>query len=523
MTLTIHKLSTRCRSPKSAERVSALVDDTARGMLGSELRGQLGPSLDRLPAVIRMKQLHVKVKIPARKLNAAALATAWARAITVALHQTLAHPRGEAAPDSSRRHESEAAYKAAMLHHIATKGLHPCWEFPELKQWQSGSPADAVVSLLRQDGSLIAHIFAEMEQRGWLDALLTGLDELSLERIMQSIASTEFPSAGLTIDRFVELGVAAAAPGGVRTHWAFAGRRQATRLWARLHPRFAVRDTWHALRLLLRFLEMPMIVALRDPALLSDTIPFPSWCEAIVKMKAAPGPASSQVNSSALVSARSAELLQALRALQPLVPSAAPISSTGPMETAQWIVSGCAGMMLMTPIVRRLDLWRLVDEPEFIRFGGPRALSFLLAGVGMTLLGRWRPGDPVDPAVALFAGMLSEPDLTGMKGFFSEASIDCVADVVKAGTWEEALDAAATELTRTFAGVVRGFRHATREAVVRQFLCVRGRIRVERTRLLVVLDSTPWAVALRLSGVDAPVERVEWLNERRVEFVLEGL
>ena len=84
MTLTIHKLSTRCRSPRGFERPGALVDDVARGSLASELAAHLGPSLDRLPAVARLKQLRVRLKIPSRNLNAMNLADAWARAFTLA-------------------------------------------------------------------------------------------------------------------------------------------------------------------------------------------------------------------------------------------------------------------------------------------------------------------------------------------------------------------------------------------------------------------------------------------------------
>ena len=138
MPLTIHKLSTHCRAPRSAERHGALVDEIARGSLASELNGQLGPSLDRLSAVMRLKELRVRVRIPARNLTASALASAWAREFTLALHRALAYPAGDGVI-SSRRHESAAAYEAAMLHHIATKGTAPCWEFPELEEWRGSS------------------------------------------------------------------------------------------------------------------------------------------------------------------------------------------------------------------------------------------------------------------------------------------------------------------------------------------------------------------------------------------------
>jgi hypothetical protein len=177
----------------------------------------------------------------------------------------------------------------------------------------------------------------------------------------------------------------------------------------------------------------------------------------------------------------------------------------------------------MLSIVRRLDLWRFSRSPDFIRFGGPRALSFFLAGVGMTLLRHWELADPVDPAVGLFAGIFSEPDLAGMRQFFAEADVGAIAEFVQAETWTEALDRAATKLARSFAARVRGFRNASRDAVVKQFTRLRGRLLVEDDRLLVVLAPSPWAVALHLSGLDDPLDWVEWLGQRRVEFVLEGL
>jgi hypothetical protein len=76
MSLTIRKLSTHCRSPRNFESPAALVEDVAWGPLASELRATLGPSLDRLPAVIRLKTLHVRLKVPSRNLNTTKLASA---------------------------------------------------------------------------------------------------------------------------------------------------------------------------------------------------------------------------------------------------------------------------------------------------------------------------------------------------------------------------------------------------------------------------------------------------------------
>lgn len=129
MKLVIHKLNTRCRRPRGVQSPATMMDDVARVQLAPELQAQLGPSLDHLPAVIRLKQLKVSVKIPARELSRAKLASAWARAFVVALHQSLAHPPGDGAI-CSRRYPSEAAYKAAMLHRLATEGWRPVGSFP---------------------------------------------------------------------------------------------------------------------------------------------------------------------------------------------------------------------------------------------------------------------------------------------------------------------------------------------------------------------------------------------------------
>jgi hypothetical protein len=326
---------------------------------------------------------------------------------------------------------------------------------------------------------------------------------------------------GLSLEDLIELARLAAASGALRPQLALAGRRQAISLWVQLRQRWPVREMWHGMRLLLKFLEMPAILLLRDPALLADAIPFPAWCERIVVGGERPV---DFLNREGPYSERESGLLSVLDTIRPLVPTAAnPIPSGRTGATITWMTSDCAGILLMLSVVRRLDLTRLIRKPEFARLGGVRALSFLLAGIGMTLLKRWTPAEPVEPAVAIFAGMLPEPDLSGLRQFFSSTEVSVIADFVRGETWAEALDHAAVELVRGFASRVRGFRKASHQAIVRQFIRLRGRILVEDARLLVVLEPSPFSVALHLSSMDDPLDGVEWLNQRRVDFVLEGL
>lgn len=519
MSLTIRKLNTRCRSPKSVEHPAGLVQDVGRGFLASELGAQLGPSLDRLPAVVRLKRLHVGLRIPARNLDAARLASAWARAFTIAIHRALAYPPGDGVV-SSRRYETPAAYQAAMLDYVATQGLAPSWEFPEIRSLRSPSHAEASLEILLGEPAKAGEILAELERRNRLDFLLTFWDETSLERIMQALARSDGSAAGLDLNGLIELGRAAASAGALQPQWPLASRRQAIRLWVRARRRWPLRAAWHGLRLLVRMLEIPALLVLRSRQLLEDPIPFPSWCGDLVATLA-DAPALVTGREPAPVRERLAALLETLR---PLVPTAAvaPPANWSAVQPA-WIHSECAGVLLMLSVVRRLDLASFARKPEFLRFGGMRAFSFLLAGIGMSLLKRWNPSDAIEPAVAVFAGMMLDPDLAGMRQFFSATDVSVLSAFAPGATWPEALDRAATQFTRAFAACVRGFRKASRESAVKQFIRVPGRILVEEARIMVVLEPTPFAVALHLSGVDDTIAGIEWLGGRRVEFVLEGL
>jgi hypothetical protein len=137
---------------------------------------------------------------------------------------------------------------------------------------------------------------------------------------------------------------------------------------------------------------------------------------------------------------------------------------------------------------------------------------FTLAGLALSALGRFDPEvKELDPAVALFAGFTGDPDMERMRTAFRES-----------GRAEE-LDRMAAAAVLEFGSRIRGFRKAPRQAVVRQFLARPGRIRVDEERVFVILAPNPFHIALHISGMDGPVERVPWLAGRRVDFHLEGL
>ena len=89
--------------------------------------------------------------------------------------------------------------------------------------------------------------------------------------------------------------------------------------------------------------------------------------------------------------------------------------------------------------------------------------------------------------------------------------------------WETCFDALANHLFREFAGRIRGFGRSSRQFVVKNFLALPGRIRVEETRLLIVFTSSPLNAVVHMSRLDDPVEEVDWLGGRRIEFEPYGL
>jgi hypothetical protein len=89
--------------------------------------------------------------------------------------------------------------------------------------------------------------------------------------------------------------------------------------------------------------------------------------------------------------------------------------------------------------------------------------------------------------------------------------------------WLTCFDSLANHLIREFTKQIRCFGKPSRSFVVKNFVALPGRIRIEENRLVVLFTSNPLHVVLHLSGLDDPVEAVRWLGGRRLEFQTDGL
>ena len=99
------------------------------------------------------------------------------------------------------------------------------------------------------------------------------------------------------------------------------------------------------------------------------------------------------------------ELASHLEKIRPLVPTAAPPSST-PLK---WVESDCAAVLLLTGLV-------MASARK------PLPPPFFFVGVGLAVLGRFDPDlKALDPAIAAFAGFEEQPALVSLREFLRTA------------------------------------------------------------------------------------------------------
>ena len=198
---------------------------------------------------------------------------------------------------------------------------------------------------------------------------------------------------------------------------------------------------FYAIKLLLLFLQEPALAGgLRTarnryerraaeagrlaPALAEKMARFPQWCETLRRE---------------LANGRPPNAAAVLEQLRDITPTAAP---AGRRADAAWLACDCAGVLLLYPVIWRLGWVRLYLDPAF----GPRAFQALVAGAVMRLLRPWRPGERLELAPALLAGMTAEADRLGVAQALAQTPLEALDLFPQAQDWPAALDAAADAL-----------------------------------------------------------------------------
>ena len=195
-----------------------------------------------------------------------------------------------------------------------------------------------------------------------------------------------------------------------------------------------------------------------------------------------------------------------------------------------WISTECAGLFLLISTLERLGWGDRLRRLSFDAADGPRLMTYTFAGLGSAMLGRFDDAPAsLDSGLTLFSGWVDAPDLSGLRRFFASEPAQTRRNLLRellgnevteeeTMDWAACFDSLANRLIREFASRIRGFARSSRSFIVKNFLALPGRIRIEETRLSIVMTSSPLNAVIHLSRLDDPIEEVSWLGGRRIEF-----
>jgi hypothetical protein len=578
VTLTIERLVTHCTVPRQLPAVRAVIDEVTRQRFAPECERPLRGSLAAGGEIVRIRRLAVQVNIPLRNFKADVLTAAWVAAFIRELFSALAHPSGTGRFEIMR-FSSRAEFVAAAIRDLLSGVAAGSWEYAEFRTLFKLSTGEAVLALLEKEVLEIIPTLQTLERWGLLDRLFTLWNSGDLDRLFVRIDSISGVQDDiLDIDDLIEaasllLSNRSLLSSTVALHREnFLGipdpgqRKLALELFlyqtrelnwknTRLASPRKISHALSALNVFLHFCESSRAGGWQV-VLLGRTIPEPivgsgegselarasMWRqrllarlfpEAINKWPDFVFSKSFDEVCKAITTANNEGRRKLIAVLEELL--AAKGSAQGQLlaDELKWISTDCAGLFFLIPILDRLQ-W----SDRLLRFSaeearGHRFVTYILAGLGLAILDRFseEPGT-FDPGLGLFAGWLNEPDLSGLNRFFAAEPVQTRRELLTSlkqqtepngPDWRECFDLLASHVVREFAKRIRGFGRSSRGFIVKNFIALPGRICVGEMRLVVVVASSPFNSVLHLCGMDDPMEAVNWLNGRRIEFQLEGL
>lgn len=517
MGLCIRKLATTCHVPRRFRNEASVVDLFAHGRFAADLGGHLGPSFSRQPAVVRIRHLPIRVIIPSSDLNEASLSRAWTEAFARALFTALAYPEG-VGPFEVFRADSVAIFIAGAIRDLLDGTAIGKWQYAEFEELFRSGAGVSSISLLTNWPQLTLPILLELGHSGALNELLPRLDDLALERLFVALvppSDSEPPPLSIA-DLIAAAKLVLRHPPQKRS--ALGTRTFALQLYVYARganePGRSPRAIFHSLLAL-------VILLSGDLSFLSQVAPRGADAKHVPPAVTALLQAIANEARSAPQSPHISHLRQLLSDLHSALRIPSPAADSVP---ARWISSDWCGLFFLSSTLDHLGwipAWRQV--PGF-QSGG---ISPVLAGLSLAAIGKFEsPIKELDPGVALFSGYLTDPDLSHLRRVFQEYPLEVRRSVMRAAlgdeeatdTWARAFERLAENLLRIFALRVRGLQQSAPPSIVRMFLRRSGRIRIEEERILVQPDPSPFHVALHIAGMDAPVDSVSWLGDRRLEF-----
>jgi hypothetical protein len=574
--LTINRLLVRGKIPRRSNVDRTLIDRIVRDEFAVECSRQLNRPWPVQARVARIRQLRVRVSIPASQLRPDTLVKAWTAAFLRELFAALAHLRSV----EIVQFQSRAEYVAAAIKDLLNGVSGQRWAYEEFERLFEVGTAEAVLTLLTREHAEIVPILFILEDWGLLDQLLALWNEAGLEQFFIVIAGesgvqAKRPSieelivvARLVLEHhFGEIepaGGPSPAEGRIALKLSIDSARPSDRRTARL---ISPRTIYQAVRILRALLGLfrsaeHRLRSLTDsggPAgdsVLSGSI-FPGSTVDIRNLTVAAG----GENQNGFI-----ELLDKLRLIagantqEKLLIELRDIIAAGNIENqtafaeifnelvtasgagggldraakSKWISTDCVGLFLLIRVLDKLGWEDRLAQSSLSATYGPRLLTYTLAGVSSAILGRFNEEPAyVEAGVALFSGWMDAPDLRGFRAFLASGSVETRRDLLQgllgqeraaqySADWLTCFDSLANYLIQEFTEQIRCFGKPSRSFVVKNFVTLPGRIGMEEKRLVVSFTSSPLYVVIHLSGLDDPIEAISWLGGRRIEFQSDG-
>jgi hypothetical protein len=511
MTLAIECFRTRCRAGPGAAIDRRAIETLVREELPRSCAALLGEAFAQQRGFVRLRQIRLSLRVARRDWDKRQLAQQWSAALAQALRQALAQP-GSA---DIVRYEEADEWLAAVIEALLTASIRGNWRFKEYEHL-ADLQLDQALQLLIADDALLEPILVAVARRGAAPALLRAVSDGTLERWAACLDAKSVDVAAtseqilavlenlLRFDRssaFASIQSARLAltmwlrswAQGQATAWAVQ-RSGLTFIAVAIRALQESRSTEHLARYVSELRAIEHANLLRQVLASDDTrLPRPTHA----------------------ISALREQLSELASVLQPASRAAA--------ETVY--SSDIAGLLLLVGAIARSNWPRLVRHSALWQRLQERTLTYLLADVGLRVAQHAGLACSGDPAIAVLAGWLDEPDWRALERFRSTVTAEECADLARAidvapdvRDWPQLVDRCSGHLLRQFAGTVRGFRSASEGFIARKLLAVRGELRIDEQRIAVVLATSPYHVALHVCSGFAKLEAVSWLGWRDVVF-----
>jgi hypothetical protein len=562
--LTINRLLVRGKIPRRSDVDRTPIDRLTREEFAAECSRQLDRQWPVRSRVARIRQLRVRVSIPASQLQPDTLVKAWTAAFLRELFAALAHSHNV----EIVQFQSRAEYVAAAIKDLLNGVAGQRWAYDEFEHLFDLGTADAILTLFTSEHGESVPILFILESWGLLDRLLAVWNDAGLEQFFLVIAGecgiqTKRPSIEELIvvtqlvlehhsSEFELPGGSGVAEARIALRLFLGLARRSDRTTARiispgtilqglriLHALLGLfRSTEYRVRLLTDQILPRSTADVPDPISAAGSENRTTFIGLLDKLRLIAG-ANTQdkllLEIRDIISTGNIENQTAFAELFKQLPRA---SATGDdldrAANSKWISTDCAGLFFLIRVLDRLGWENRLAQSSLGPAYGPRLLTYTLTGVASAIVGRInKEPSYVDAGVALFSGWIDAPDLRGFRAFLASGSVETRRDLLErllgeeraaqySASWQTCFDSLANHLIQEFTEHIRCFGKPSRSFVVKNFLTLSGRIGIEEKRLVVVFTPSPLHVVIHLSGLDDPMEDVSWLGGRRIEFQTDG-